>query len=136
MGAGSIYALAMSAMTVRQAAQLLRRSLPMLPRRSLPMRGGGGATYHTTQISRLDASPREITLTVTLDDDTELSVSCKTGQTLLEAMDQADVTDVWEGGACGGSCSCSTCRVVFSEEWMARLPAPDYDEEDMLESPQ
>lgn len=34
------------------------------------------------------------------------------GQTMLEAMNDSDMTDVWEGGACGGACACSTCRYV------------------------
>ena len=69
------------------------------------------------------------------------------------------MSDVWEGGACGGACSCSTCRVELSEEptdaccratvclphdpylttgcfssqeWLAKLPAMEMDEEPLI----
>ncbi|MBO9477293.1 2Fe-2S iron-sulfur cluster binding domain-containing protein [Shimia sp. R11_0] len=34
---------------------------------------------------------------------------------------------------CGGACACGTCHCVMSEDWFARLPAPQSDEVDMLE---
>ncbi|MCH7539099.1 MAG: ferredoxin family 2Fe-2S iron-sulfur cluster binding protein [Proteobacteria bacterium] len=36
-------------------------------------------------------------------------------------------------GACGGSLACSTCHVIVDPQWYGVLPAPDEDEEDMLD---
>jgi ferredoxin-2, mitochondrial len=55
------------------------------------------------------------------------------GSTLLQALELSDLSDVWEGGACGGACSCSTCRVVVVAE-PSPLPPREEDEEDMLDS--
>ncbi len=35
---------------------------------------------------------------------------------------------------CGGFCNCATCHVYVAEDWLAKLPAPEDDEEDMLDS--
>lgn len=35
---------------------------------------------------------------------------------------------------CGGSCSCSTCHVYVEPSFLARLPAVDSDEDDLLDS--
>jgi ferredoxin, 2Fe-2S len=35
---------------------------------------------------------------------------------------------------CGGFCNCATCHVYVDETWLAKLPGPSDDEEDMLES--
>ena len=34
---------------------------------------------------------------------------------------------------CGGSCSCATCRVIVTDEWMNLVGRPDEDEESMLD---
>lgn len=36
-------------------------------------------------------------------------------------------------GECGGSCSCATCHCYVDEEWVAKIPAPDEMEKDMLD---
>ena len=37
-------------------------------------------------------------------------------------------------GACGGSCACSTCHVIVTDEtFYDRMPEPDDDENDMLD---
>jgi 2Fe-2S ferredoxin len=33
---------------------------------------------------------------------------------------------------CGGSCSCATCHVWVSEDWLGQLPRPSDDEEDLI----
>lgn len=33
---------------------------------------------------------------------------------------------------CGGAASCATCHVYVDEPWLAKLPAPSDDEEDLL----
>merc|ERR1719387_1904389 len=42
-----------------------------------------------------------------------LTVSAKSGQTILEVAHEHDV-DI--EGACGGECACSTCHVILSQE--------------------
>ena len=75
----------------------------------------------------------DVTVFVTLDDDTEQELRVKSGTTLLSAIDASDFSDVWEGGACGGACACSTCRVIVDKEWMSKLPEAEDDELDILD---
>lgn len=74
-----------------------------------------------------------VTLTIHLPEEAVLEVQAPVGGTLLETLEAADLGDVWEGGACGGACQCSTCRVV-----VVRAPTPlaprSEDEEDMLDT--
>lgn len=35
---------------------------------------------------------------------------------------------------CGGACACATCHVHVGEEWTGRLPAPDEEEIDSLDT--
>lgn len=55
----------------------------------------------------------KVTLVVRLEDDTEQLVVGSPSETLLEVLERSDLSDIWEGGACGGASSCSTCRVVL-----------------------
>lgn len=55
------------------------------------------------------------------------------GSTLLAALEAADLNDVWEGGACGGACNCSTCRVVVHTA-PSPLAEREEDELDMLDT--
>jgi len=84
-----------------------------------PVRGGSG--------------PGTIGITVHLPDDAVLTFRAAAGSTLLEALQGADLGDVWLGGQCGGACSCSTCRVVVTHAPAGLGPRGD-DEEDMLET--
>ena len=75
-----------------------------------------------------------ITITLLLPEDAALEVNAPIGSTLLDALEGADLSDVWDTrGACGGACECSTCRVV-----VVSAPAPleprSEDEDDMLDS--
>jgi 2Fe-2S ferredoxin len=74
-----------------------------------------------------------VEITVLLPEEAVLRTQAVVGATLLEALGAADLSDVWEGGACGGMCACSTCRVVVQT---APTPLPDRgeDEEDMLDT--
>lgn len=36
-------------------------------------------------------------------------------------------------GTCEGQMACSTCHVIVSDDWFARLPEASMDEEDMLD---
>jgi 2Fe-2S ferredoxin len=54
-----------------------------------------------------------------------------TGLTLMEVSRQNGVEGVL--GNCGGGAACGTCHVYVDADWVARLPAPDSIESDMLE---
>ena len=78
-----------------------------------------------------DASP-SINISVRLPEDAVLHTRAKVGSTLLSALEASDLSDVWPGGACGGACNCSTCRVVINVAPIT-LAAREDDELDMLE---
>lgn len=49
-------------------------------------------------------------------------------------LDIAQAHDLEMEGACGGSCACSTCHVIVTDQEMYdRIPEPDDDENDMLD---
>jgi len=52
------------------------------------------------------------------------------GQRLLELAQAAGMP---LEGTCEGQMACSTCHVIVSPDWFARLPAAAADEEDMLD---
>jgi len=74
-----------------------------------------------------------LALTIRLPEDAVLETSGSVGSTLLDALNAADLSDVWEGGACGGACQCSTCRVIVTRA-PSPLPPRDEDETDMLDT--
>jgi 2Fe-2S ferredoxin len=51
--------------------------------------------------------------------------------TLMEIARQNDVDGIV--GACGGVCSCATCHVRVTSEWIERVGRPGEDEQDLLE---
>jgi ferredoxin, 2Fe-2S len=53
------------------------------------------------------------------------------GDTLMQAALQASVPGVL--GECGGSLACGTCHIHIDGAWLARLPAADPMELDMVE---
>ncbi|KAK5993574.1 Mitochondrial ferredoxin [Cladobotryum mycophilum] len=62
-------------------------------------------------------------------DEHKLAVS--EGENLL---DIAQAHDLEMEGACGGSCACSTCHVIVTEEsYFDKMPEPEDDENDMLD---
>lgn len=49
-------------------------------------------------------------------------------------LDIAQANDVEMEGACGGSCACSTCHVIVTDEGLYdQIPEPEDDENDMLD---
>ena len=54
----------------------------------------------------------------------------KPGDQLLEIAQAAGLP---LEGTCEGQMACSTCHVVVSRDWFARLPGASEDEEDMLD---
>ncbi|KAJ1456896.1 hypothetical protein M885DRAFT_516473 [Pelagophyceae sp. CCMP2097] len=99
----------------------------MALRRGLP----GRALWRGAR--RFGGPAAAVRVTVRLPEGSELTVSAVADQTLLEALQGADLSDVWPGGACGGSCSCSTCRVAVDAAPQP-LEAPSEGELDMLDT--
>ncbi|KAK0652351.1 electron transfer protein, partial [Cercophora newfieldiana] len=61
----------------------------------------------------------------------ETKIAVNEGDNLL---DIAQAHDLEMEGACGGSCACSTCHVIVTDqEYYDRIPEPDDDENDMLD---
>ena len=58
------------------------------------------------------------------------AVSVDEGTTLMEAGRD---NNMGIEGTCGGSLSCATCHVIFSDEDYAKVGAPSDDEMDMLD---
>ena len=49
-------------------------------------------------------------------------------------LDIAQANDLEMEGACGGSCACSTCHVIVTDEaYYDKMPEPEDDENDMLD---
>ncbi len=51
----------------------------------------------------------------------------------VSIMETAIDNDIDMEGACEGNMACSTCHVIVDREWSAKLPAPEEEEEDMLD---
>lgn len=61
----------------------------------------------------------------------EHTLDAPNGTPLMETLRDEDL-DV--EGTCGGICSCGTCHVYVSADWLAKLPPKSEDEEMMLEA--
>lgn len=59
-----------------------------------------------------------------------LEVDAPVGLSVLEIARRHDI-DI--EGACEGSLACSTCHVIVEPEHFGKLPAPEEEEEDMLD---
>ena len=66
------------------------------------------------------------------DDGTVRPVEAEIGSTVMEAAVQNDIPGIF--ATCGGSCSCATCHVYVREDWFDRLPPPELEEQDMLDT--
>ena len=78
-----------------------------------------------------------ISVTLIMPDDTQIVFSASRKDTLLEAVRKTDVSDVWDGGACGGACNCTTCCLVpvgSSLKALEESSPMQEDEEDILDS--
>lgn len=62
---------------------------------------------------------------------TEHLVKADVGQSVMQAANFANVPGLQAD--CGGACSCATCHAFVDEDWLARLPAAEDAESDMLE---
>ncbi len=63
-------------------------------------------------------------------DGTRTSVEIEAGQTLLTAALNHQVRGI--DGDCGGQCGCATCHVFIAQPWAAQIPAPEANEDEML----
>jgi len=63
-------------------------------------------------------------------DGQKVSTEARVGARLLEVAQNAGMS---LEGTCEGQMACSTCHVVVTPEWFARLPGASMDEEDMLD---
>jgi len=65
-------------------------------------------------------------------DGNERTVEADLGATVMETAVNNDVPGIL--ATCGGSCSCATCHVYVDEDWFDKLPPPQIDELDMLDT--
>ena len=64
-------------------------------------------------------------------DGTEHSVKAVVGRTVMQAAVDNSVPGILAD--CGGSCSCGTCHGFVDDAWRDKIPAPQSDEQSMLE---
>jgi 2Fe-2S ferredoxin len=64
-------------------------------------------------------------------DGTRKDVDAKIGQSVMEAAIRSGVEGL--AAECGGACSCATCHVYVSDEWIGRVPPASEIELEMLE---
>ena len=57
-------------------------------------------------------------------------LKAETGLTLMEIIRDAGL-DI--EAACGGCCACATCHLYVDNDWIAKLPKIETDEESMLD---
>lgn len=69
-------------------------------------------------------------ITYVAPDGTLRDVEAAAGASIMETAIRNNVRGI--DAECGGCLSCATCHVYVDEEWLAKLPAPDPDEADML----
>ena len=65
-------------------------------------------------------------------DGTERTVQAELGSTVMETAINNDIPGIL--ATCGGSCSCATCHVYVDAEWVDKLPPPELEENDMLDT--
>lgn len=68
-------------------------------------------------------------LTVVDRDDKEHEVEGRVGLKVMETLRELDFG---VAAICGGLCSCATCHIYVDAAWMAKLPAKQSDEQDLL----
>lgn len=66
-----------------------------------------------------------------LPDGSSSEVEGNAGDSVMETAIDNDVPGII--AECGGACSCATCHVYVSDDWVARLPEPDPLEDGMLD---
>ena len=72
-----------------------------------------------------------VQITYVTHDGTEYETDVPVGLTLMEGARDNNVPGIL--AECGGACACSTCHVYVAADWVAKLPAKEEMEEDMLD---
>jgi 2Fe-2S ferredoxin len=72
------------------------------------------------------------TITFIDQDGNEREIEAETGSTVMENAINNDIPGIL--ATCGGSCSCATCHVYVDDAWVDKLPPPELDESDMLDT--
>jgi len=72
------------------------------------------------------------TITFIDQDGNQREIEAEAGSTVMETAINSDVPGIL--ATCGGSCSCATCHVYVDDSWVDKLPAPELEEMDMLDT--
>jgi 2Fe-2S ferredoxin len=72
------------------------------------------------------------TITFIDQDGNEREIDAEVGSTVMETAINNDIPGIL--ATCGGSCSCATCHVYVDDTWVDKLPPPELDENDMLDT--
>jgi 2Fe-2S ferredoxin len=64
-------------------------------------------------------------------DGTAKVVDADPGVSVMETAVDNDIEGIV--AECGGGCSCATCHVYVDESWLDKLPAPEPQEDGMLD---
>ena len=63
---------------------------------------------------------------------TEHSIDVASGLSVMQGAVNHNVRGII--AECGGACSCATCHVYVDQAWVGRLPPPELEESDMLDT--
>ena len=69
---------------------------------------------------------------VTLRSGEQRTIEASAGRSLMENLREGGIDEIL--ALCGGNCSCATCHVHVSAEWIGKLPPMGSDEDDLLDS--
>jgi 2Fe-2S ferredoxin len=72
------------------------------------------------------------TITFIDQDGNAREIDAEAGSTVMETAINNDIPGIL--ATCGGSCSCATCHVYVDDSWVDKLPPPELEEMDMLDT--
>ncbi|KAF7550862.1 hypothetical protein G7Z17_g5447 [Cylindrodendrum hubeiense] len=114
--------------STRTPSTILSRAIRLSP---LCQRGFSTSAHQRHGHIHTPKPGEELYITFIDKDGEEYKFAVSEGDNLL---DIAQANDVEMEGACGGSCACSTCHVIVTEDdFFDKMPEPDDDENDMLD---
>ena len=58
-------------------------------------------------------------------------IEASDGESAMQAATREDISGIL--AECGGNAMCATCHVYVDDDWLARLPAMEGDEDALLE---
>jgi len=65
-------------------------------------------------------------------DGTNDTIDVPEGDSVMQGAINNDIGNI--EAACGGLAMCATCHVFVQEPWLSKLPEPEDDEDEMLDS--